>query len=245
MAETGPVIPVDSNAIIATPITLYRGNCKVSNATSFFYSSNNKTYLVSNRHVFVKEENEFFPDHATIKVHITMTDLEKNRLIDLPLMDGEKKLWLEARDKSIDLALLDITAIVEKDWVFRSLSKTDFPTADKLFPLGQEVVIVGYPRGFHDTNLNFPIVRKGSIASLYGANFQKNPYFLVDAKLHPGTSGSPVLSMPSPIQLTNQGMNIGQMNSFFLGINSGEHGDLQLNAIWYPGLLDAIIAKEI
>ena len=42
----------------------------------------------------------------------------------------------------------------------------------------------------------FPIVKAGIIASRWGALFRGKPYFLIAAKLFPGSSGSVVVSKP-------------------------------------------------
>ena len=59
-----------------------------------------------------------------------------------------------------------------------------------------DVLVVGYPRGFYDSVNLFPIVKSGIVASRWGAGFQGDPCFLVDAKLFPGSSGSVVISKP-------------------------------------------------
>ena len=59
-----------------------------------------------------------------------------------------------------------------------------------------DVLVVGYPRGFYDNVNLFPIVKSGIVASKWGAAFQGDPCFLIDAKLFPGSSGSVVISAP-------------------------------------------------
>lgn len=61
-------------------------------------------------------------------------------------------------------------------------------------PLGQAVLILGFPLGFHDTLHNLPIVRSAIIASSFSHPFKGEPYFLTDARLHRGMSGSPVIA---------------------------------------------------
>ena len=66
-----------------------------------------------------------------------------------------------------------------------------------------DIIVVGYPRGFYDTINLYPIVKSGIVASRWGAGFENNPYFLIDAKLFPGSSGSVVLSKPNDIMVRN------------------------------------------
>ncbi|HXN53595.1 MAG TPA: trypsin-like peptidase domain-containing protein [Candidatus Acidoferrum sp.] len=111
------------------------------------------------------------------------------------------------------------------------------PPANLVVAPGDELLIVGYPRGFSDVVRNYPIVRMGAVASSYPTLFQGQLYFLVDARLHPGTSGSPVFAKPTNPLRTSSGTAIGDYHMFFLGVNSGEvnlGGESSgLNAIWY------------
>ena len=79
------------------------------------------------------------------------------------------------------------------------------------------------------------------IASQYGINFNKKPYFLIDANLHPGTSGSPVVNSHHTL-FREQGSKEGYK---LFGIQSAQHlvdGEpLGLNVVWYSYLLNEII----
>jgi len=89
--------------------------------------------------------------------------------------------------------------------------------------VSDEAISIGYPKGFYDELNLFPIVKSGIIASRWGAYFNGNPYFLIDAKLFPGSSGSLVISRP-----INQIMEGGKIFTSkekqfaFLGVYSGE-----------------------
>ena len=82
---------------------------------------------------------------------------------------------------------------------------------------------------------NLPIYRQGTIASQYTVDFMNEPYFLVDARLHNGMSGSPVVSTENSYSVIGMGGN----NLF--GIFSEEHEisnePLELNTIWYAQVL--------
>ena len=67
------------------------------------------------------------------------------------------------------------------------LQKLDDPVE-----VGRSVLIVGFPLGFHDTLHHLPVVRQSIIASAFGLRFQGQGYFLTDARMHRGTSGSPI-----------------------------------------------------
>lgn len=65
---------------------------------------------------------------------------------------------------------------------------------------GDLAEVVGYPaekRNFH----RLPILRQALISSSYQASFYDSPYFVIDARLHDGMSGSPVVYAPSVVDL--------------------------------------------
>jgi hypothetical protein len=99
------------------------------------------------------------------------------------------------------------------------------------------LAIIGYPLGFHDEIHNLPVYRKAMIASCYGVNFSGLPYFLIDANLHPGTSGSPVVNSHHTLFKERDG----KEGYALFGVHSAEHivdqDPLGLNVVWYAYLL--------
>ena len=84
-------------------------------------------------------------------------------------------------------------------------SKDNFlPATYSLHP-GDDVFIMGYPLGLKDNKNNLPIFRNAMIASSYRVPFDGKPLFLTDANLHPGTSGSPVITKPKNTLVDEQG----------------------------------------
>ena len=68
-----------------------------------------------------------------------------------------------------------------------------------------DVLVAGYPKGFYDQVNLFPIVKSGiMVASTVGSWFPRSTlYFLIDAKLFPGSSGSVVISKPIDLMVKN------------------------------------------
>jgi len=122
---------------------------------------------------------------------------------------------------------------------------------------------VGYPRGFYDKENLFPLVKSGIIASRWNANFNGQPYFLIDAKLFPGSSGSLVISKPHYFFASGEDVIASDNKEFaFLGIFSGEpiqeHEPVDLEditiirrsgynvgVVWYGQLVSATIASGV
>ena len=125
--------------------------------------------------------------------------------------------------------------------------------------VADDVVVIGYPRGFYDHTNLYPIVKSGIIASRWGFNFNGLPYFLIDAKLFPGSSGSIVVSKPQNITVDGGMVFCAKEKQFtFLGIYSGElirqphpiemdditiirKEGFNLGTVWYGSLVDEII----
>ena len=107
---------------------------------------------------------------------------------------------------------------------------------------------MGYPLGiYYDDVNNLPVVRNGIVASAYPVPYKGQPYFLIDAKLHKGTSGSPVMTkFKRDWRKVEGGSIMGDFQFFLLGINSstwqlpeGEE-PLGLNAVVFASIVREI-----
>jgi hypothetical protein len=100
---------------------------------------------------------------------------------------------VEHSTRGVDLAAIDMGDLI------RDSDLIEYWKPERIFPsharvdLGAEMLVIGYPMEFYDTKQNLPIIRSGTLATTYGAMFRGQPVFLIDANLHPGTSGSPVV----------------------------------------------------
>jgi hypothetical protein len=126
-----------------------------------------------------------------------------------------------------------------------------------------DAIVIGYPRGFYDEHNVFPLVKAGVIASRWGAQFNGQPYFLIDAKLFPGSSGSVVISRPRDMAFEDGRILYAQEKQFaFLGIFSGEpflqdapiefddmtivrKVSFNVGIVWYGYLVNEIISSSM
>ena len=219
-------------------------------ASGFFYKQNLEVYLITNRHVVINEIKDFFPDHLVIRVHTSETNLLPNRDINIPLYNNQIPLWREhPHINNVDVIAIKVSNLLDSSDFITLWRDELFIQEEDLIELGAPVIIMGYPMAFYDSRHNLPISRSGTLASLYGANFEGNPYFLIDANLHPGTSGSPVYMPRSPTRKTLTGYDISDrpFPPILLGINSGEYSadgvKLGLNVVWYAHLIREIIEQ--
>ena len=124
--------------------------------------------------------------------------------------------------------------------VMRAFGQQHLTAGFDLFQVGDRLAIPGFPLGFFDTVHHLPVVRQASVASCYGVRFQGLGYFLTDARMHRGCSGSPVLARVEPVTA-------GGPRWCLLGVHSSRMDmatrdavldeSLGLNCAWYADIL--------
>jgi hypothetical protein len=174
-------------------------------------------------------------------------------------------------DSSIDVIAINITnplckllSKANSPYLYSAISRMNFPSAEIVkaegaFGLyaGTEMLAIGYPEEFYDRYNLFPTVKSGIIASKWGTKYNGNPYFLIDCKLFPGSSGSIIISK----QLTFSGKTKVFDFFVFLGIYSGEFSmqkevvdfdemtitkkvSFNTGIVWYYYLIEEIINNK-
>ena len=188
---------VDSRLVrVASVLTLKGGNV-LTNATGFFYQRDGYLFLITCRHVVIDEPTGHYPDQLKLRVHSDRDDLTLNGELFLDLYGGGNALWREhpKLGGNIDVVavpVLDPTVIA--NWFVDTFSPADLMDETKTLALGQQVLVIGFPLGFNDEKHNLPMIRNATIASVYPLPFKGQRYFITDARLHRGASGSPVIA---------------------------------------------------
>jgi S1-C subfamily serine protease len=246
--------PINADIYAVAPIRCFKKEEEIGQATGFFCLFN-WPYFITNRHVVIDEGEEFYPDELRLLLH-KRDNTRRNEMLSLPLYDANgKKLWLEhpLHGNEVDVIAIPIDPEKLDRYALKYFSTRDFGLSIDL-SIGDDVLVIGYPLGFRDTVHNYPIVRNATIASVYPAPFEGKPRFLIDSRLHRGTSGSPVLTKPTDIIRTTDGSvayQPGLLRRYFLGIHSETldipdrdpqiDEPLGLNFVWYAGLIPEII----
>ena len=174
-------------------------------------------------------------------------------------------------DKSVDVALLSISEILTTRAIAGGNYAAPFFLGPEMFAgnnnieveASDDVLVVGYPKGFYDRVNLFPIIKAGIIATKWGIGFEGRPQFLIDAKLFPGSSGSVVLSKPTDMVIKDGKLITNKDKQFaLLGVFSGEPmfqetpvelGELtitrksgfDLGTVWYAGLIEEILDNGV
>jgi len=235
---------------VAKITTFVRGRI-LTNATGFFYLHDDFLYLVTSRHVVISEAVQHRPDRLQVSLHSSATNLEARNELSVPLYVDGVPQWYQHRSCSA----ADVVAVsvndphVLSDLCVTAFGPDDILGKDESLPLGQVALILGFPLGFHDTLHNLPIVRSAIIASSFAHPFKGESYFLTDARLHRGMSGSPVI-VQQPGQPGADGHR--ELAWRLLGVHSSsldvsdrdpvQDERLDLNTAWYASLIPEMIS---
>ena len=77
--------------------------------TGFFYESPNKShYLITNRHIVIDENFQYFPNVLRVYLHINEEDLTENKSFDIQLYKITKKQWLELENQKVDVVVIPV-----------------------------------------------------------------------------------------------------------------------------------------
>lgn len=242
---------IDNLFVRVAKILTYGNGQPLTNATGFFYLHDNFLYLITARHVVTGEGTNQRPDALKVSLHTNKDDLTESVNLDIPLYrEGECQFWEHPdHGSAVDLVAVSVNdpAVLSKHFV-ATFRASDIADAESVLSIGQDVLIVGFPLGFHDTLNNLPIVRRATIASSYSHPFKGNPYFLTDARLHRGTSGSPVIAY-LPVKSSfgakvESGWKLLGIHSSSLDVSDREADKdekLALNMTWYASLISEML----
>lgn len=229
--------------------------------------------LVTNRHVLFKKIDgvEYLPDDFEFNLRKVRDNKISWEPIHLDATEVQKRTKV-APIETIDVAVIDV-----HDLIVDKVKESTYPDIRYISPfgvnkeqtlgntkipveVGDDVLVIGYPYGYYDVVNCFPIVKSGTVASSLYNDFNGEPYFLVHAKLFPGSSGSLVISKPTNVISTDGRFLYSKEKQFaFLGIFSSnpyvkilendEHkpseAEFDVGKVWYGRLIEKIIERGI
>jgi hypothetical protein len=270
-----------------TTIVLARSAAGGSQASAFFYHrlgakdpaksgpqwrAITGTWLVTNRHVILPKLNGTEIPASSFSFGFRRVMDGQLKWEDIALSGQE--LFDRAKlheNREVDVVVLDV-----KDLLDERLKNSDnylgwaggtrehLPDASPFdVEVADDVLIVGYPRGFYDQSNLYPIVKSGVVASAWSRDFNGQPRFLIDARLFPGSSGSLVITSPSDIRVDDGKIFASATKEFaVLGIFSAAHfsprepiklpdmtitprENLELGVVWHARLIEGILNSGI
>ncbi|SFI16772.1 S1 family peptidase [Bradyrhizobium sp. cf659] len=229
-----------------------KAGSQIGTASGFFYENNDKLFFVTNVHVV--KGDKVVPDTLRIRLHTDGNDTTKNANYDIPLYDAANapawKTDLQSTEADVAVLQLDKAKLTQK-FIVKAWSAANFLPKQYTMQPGEDVFIIGFPLGVSDFPHNLAVLRGGMVASAYGVPFQGKPLFLTDINLHPGTSGSPVVSKPKSTWVNQENGNTeltAGTNYYFLGVHSGtldvknpaDGVQIGLGASWYAAIVQRI-----
>jgi len=252
---TAPAVPrtaTEAALLTTTRVSTFLGPLSLSGASGFFFRRNGRLFLVTSRHVLADETSSHYPDRIEVEVHTDELDLTRYAAVSVPLYREGLSQWRQAADTAgdVDVAAIEIDVSRLPDpCILHAFGPEHLEPSGDVAEVGDALVIVGFPLGFHDTVHHLPVVRSASIASAFGVRFQQQGYFLTDARTHRGSSGAPVLRRSH-----DPNEDRSQLPWQLLGVHSTrmdmrtrdlvQDESLGLNCAWYADVLMALTAPS-
>ncbi len=187
---------IEAVLFTATQVSTFLGSGALTHASGFFFTRDERLFLVTSRHVLIDEPSGHLPDRIEIELHTDAKRLTGSLRWSIPLYRDGRSLWRQGRDSQgeIDVAVIELDrAALPANAVYRAFDSSHLQADLEAVEVGMSLVVVGFPLGFHDTLHHLPVVRQAIVASSFGLRFQGQGFFLTDARTHRGTSGAPVL----------------------------------------------------
>lgn len=187
---------IDTMYLRVAKVRTFARTQPLTNATGFFFLHDEFLYLITARHVVINEASPHHPDRLELSLHVDAANLEQRSDLSIPLYVDGVPQWFEhpRYGGGVDVVAVPVNdPRVLSTHAVLAFREEDIWNMDTVMPLGQDVLILGFPLGFHDTFHNLPLVRSATIASSFPHPFKGEPYFLTDGRMHRGMSGSPVI----------------------------------------------------
>lgn len=234
--------------LTAANVFTFDGQRRLTNASGFFFERDDRLFLVTSRHVLVDASAEHFPDRLEIELHTNPKNLAASTGFSIPLYREGVSVWRQASDATgqVDVAVIELDRkAMPQPTEYRAFTPSHLLHELDRVEVGNSLLVVGFPLGFHDTLHHMPVVRRAIIASSFGLRFQGEGYFLTDARTHRGMSGSPVVMRASGDEALP-----GDLRWKLLGVHSARldvgNRDIQLdealglNCAWYANVIMAL-----
>ncbi|MGO4156960.1 S1 family peptidase [Cupriavidus sp. YAF13] len=236
---------VESILLAAVRVSSFEGQQPLTNASGFFFERDGRLFVVTSRHVVFDEPSKHHPDRIEIELHSQPENMADSIGFSIPLYRDGLAVWREGEDGGgpVDVAVVEIERkALPSKLLYRAFTPEHLAQPSDRVEVGDSLLIVGFPLGFHDALHHLPVARQAVVASAYGLRFQGQGFFLTDARTHRGTSGALVVSR----MRDGRGDKL-DLPWMLLGIHSArfdvgsrdlaEDEVLGLNSAWYADML--------
>lgn len=234
-----------------TRVLTFVGDKPLTAASGFFFEREGRLFLVTSRHVLYDAPTRHTPDRIEIELHTDERNLTELATLSILLYRDGLAVWRQARDSGgeIDVAVLELDrTAMPAHCVLHAFGPQHLAAGFNQFEVGDRLAIPGFPLGFFDTVHHLPVVRQASVASSYGVRFQGLGYFLTDARMHRGCSGSPVLARNEPFIANRPRWCLLGVHSSRMDMatrDAAQDESLGLNCAWYADVLTALTQEAV
>jgi hypothetical protein len=261
---------IDIASTITAKLHLYRREQLLGQATGFFTEWNGQVFLITNWHVVSGLRTDThkpvhrkggIPDRVKFRVPVKgdigqwLSPIEQPLYEDSDTNDApENPLWLEhpvyrglecpGFGERLDIVALPIQ-IPEGGAVLKIEAVNTVP--NMRLKVAMDVFVLGYPMGI-DGGGEFPIWKRGSIATEPGVHRGGPPHILIDTATREGMSGAPVIAIADgdfEVEGPPPAYRLPGRVYRFIGVYSGRLGDgemeAQLGIVWKASLLEHIV----
>ena len=230
-------------------ISTFFGRQLLTGASGFFFERDDRLFFVTSRHVLIDQPSRHFPNRIEIELHTDAQNLTQSVALSVLLYHDGMSVWHEGRDAGgeIDVAVIELQrSALPPSVLLRCFGPEHLQGSLQEVEVGNSLLIVGFPLGFHDTLHHLPVVRQATIASSFGLRFQGQGYFLTDARTHRGTSGAPVVMRDAggDPQLPWKLLGVHSMRMDMSGRDRQQDESLGLNCAWYADILMTLTSGD-
>ena len=235
--------------LTTTRVSTFEGTRWLTGATGFFFRRGERLFVVSSYHVMFDPGTDHAPDRIEIEIHVDPKDLTQIVVQSLPLYRDGKSQWRDGRDDGgpIDVAVIELDRqALPATAQISAFTPAHLQHTLREVEVGDSLLVVGFPLGFHDTVHHLAVVRQASIASAFGVRFQGQGFFLTDARMHRGTSGAPVVMRDGAGDKSLPWKLLG-VHSSRMDMSTRESAideSLGLNCAWYADILMTLTQAE-
>lgn len=252
--HTGPHTMIEPLLLSTTQVSTYKGRRLLTRASGFFFLRDSRLYLVTSRHVLLDPPTAHFPDRIELELHTDGDNMTQTTGLSILLYRDGLRIWAQSEQSGHDVGI-DVAVIELDQWrlpasvVLQAFTPRHLLSQLEDVEVGQSLLIIGFPLGFHDTLHHLPVARQAIVASSFGLRFQGQGLFITDARTHRGSSGAPVVVRNPMVGNTRH-----ELPWTLLGIHSSrldmslrdrmEDEFLGLNTAWYADVLMTLTDHE-
>ncbi|WP_373414613.1 serine protease [Ensifer aridi] len=247
---------VDILSAASAKLTMFFNDTPLSTGTCFFWRHERHIYLITNWHNFSGRDN-------LTGEHLSQTLAEPNNIecsVVLPaavgvdfgkfrakIVDEENNpLWIE---HPIFGRNVDVVALPLPDSMNKVVCVNDKARDTVRLGVGVDVFILGYPLGIGVEN--FPLWKRGTIASEPEMDIDGKPLLYVDTATTKGMSGSPVIVRTNSGSMDDGSVVMAstRVMTRFVGIYSGRIAprsglDAQIGRVWKGKVIDEVLLNR-